>query len=170
MEMHFIEENPMGDVYKNLVDYAMRTSDAFMLVYRANGRGELTDKQKEIRPCLAPYRLKTRHNLMWPGIIYRGFEGCIFDENSYIDIYRTSDELLPLLYEPGGLFNWSRDYPDDLCFFRKGECWLTTTGHEKIGYIACQTKEDETILSLIGVRHKITNCTPELFFEEYKLD
>lgn len=170
MEAHLIEDNIVGSAYERLIDYAMRTSDAFLLAFIDRG-GKLTSKQAEIRCQLASYRVKTRHNLMWPGITYGLVEGGIIAEESFVDIYRTSEELLPFLYEVGGLFNWVRPYPEDLCFFRKGACWLSNTAHERVAEILCQTEEDTMLLPSIGMQYRRTpNCDPTMYIEEYTLD
>jgi|GEM_PF-5412653 len=63
-----------------------------------------------------------------------------------------NDFVSQILSCANDLFAWQLPfYPEDLCLFSKGKCWLETIAHEKLGYIYDDSEETKEFLRSIGV-------------------
>lgn len=168
--MKFIDIEPNGQIYKKLIEYSIETCDTFMF-FICNY--EQIDNYREKMSCflamLKPLLKKTRHNgvkvTCWPG-------SKSWDNRFERDImfYRSDKSAIETLLRPTGLYQWQYpDYPEDICFFRNGYCWLTTSAHEGLAYIITNDKSEYNKLESIGVvfKQKEYEDTPSIFFEEY---
>lgn len=176
METHILTGEIKGDTYRKFIQYLVETSDTFMLVFLdpplpkgSKGKINYYEETAKTRKLLAPYLIKSRKNTVWPGTV-QGDGDISLTRDDYIDIYRASLDLLPFLFKPDDIHNWVPPYPQDLCFFRKGYCWMDNTVHERMTSIHCQTEEDARLLDRLGVRHDVyKNWPTELFYENYTL-
>lgn len=139
---------PKGEIYEKLIEYAIRTTDAFMFVccnyYNSKQYGK---KTATMRRRLAPLSIKRRHNPEWPGTVVMSNK-----YNYNICFYRSHPDAEPVLKEPGHSFGWTYpDFPEDLAFFRKGSCWMTTVAHEEMLWFTNETKEDIAFLKSLGL-------------------
>lgn len=143
-----IYTEPKGKIYEKLIEYAMQTTDAFMFVccnyYNSK---QYAQKAAKMRKQLAPLSIKRRHNPKWPGTIINS------DKYNYnICFYHSHSMAVPVLKEPGHSFGWIYpDFPEDLAFFRKGSCWMTTVAHEEMLWFTNETKEDVEFLKSLGL-------------------
>ena len=152
--------------YSKLIEYAMETSDAFMLVYFSYGKQKkYSFGVKQIKKALRPYRIKRRYDTQWPSNIS-------FDvRNTYvIEVYRSNMEALNFLRIPGSLFSWMHpSFPEDIAFFNNSKCWLLTSAHERYFRVYFRNQEDdEFIRPLLGKYEEETfGSMEDLYCEEY---
>lgn len=165
--MPYIYKEPVDNSYKNLIKYAIRNSDAFMLVTCDYYKQK--EFKKNVLPFiekLEPYLIKIRHNKIWPGQERLGRK----KHNIYL--FKIYPELEKLLLEPNGLYKWTYpNYPEDISFFRKGKCWLASIAHEKWSNVYPDSAEEIKELRKLGVEFEqfndINEC--ENFYEEYEV-
>ena len=161
--MRYIVDNVEGIHYNELIEYAFRTSDYFMLVYCSYGR-PFKKKVKEIKEKLKPYLVKKRHNSVWPGTESYSDRKYKFD----ICFYKTDINVISTILQAESLLKWEYpQYPEDICFFRKNKCWLFTVAHEEIIGVVNETVEDLSFLKTIHVTtESSTNDSAWEFTEE----
>jgi len=69
-----------------------------------------------------------------------------------IYVIKLTPFVLGMLCCASGLFAWKMPfYPEDLCLFKNGKCWLETIAHEKLGYIYDDSEETKEFLRSIDV-------------------
>lgn len=100
-----------------------------MLVF-ANYYGKgLPARAKQIQKELKPFRVKSRTNPSWPGVL----ETYCPNTTYKINFYHCCDESKIFLHEFDKLSDWSRPRnAEDLAFFKNNQCWFYSVGHEKI--------------------------------------
>ena len=132
-----------GKVYSDFIDYAFEECNYFMLVY-VNYYGKGYSKiMKDFKNALKPYKVKSRTNPSWPGVL-----GTICPDTTYkIIFYRNDLKAKELLKQVSKLSDWTRPhYPQDLAFFKGNKCWSFSVGHEKIAGIVDATDKDMNFL------------------------
>lgn len=153
--------------YKRLLGYAMKTSDAFMLVYFSQKKGgRLSRDVNKIKQGLKPYRIKKRHNPDWPSTT------SLDKRNKYIiEVYKSSLDVMDILLKPDSLFSWMPPhFPEDLSFFSHNKCWLSTSAHGKYLDVFIRTPEDyDTFTSLLSVYEENDVESSDMFYEEYSI-
>ena len=144
-----LNQEPRGEAYNSLIDYALETCDTFMLVscdyYRSGTfKREVKPILKELRPLL----IKKRHNPCWPGTT-------VMSSNRYqytILFYRCDRAAADLLKLPGHSFGWEYPhFPEDLAFFRRGQNWMATVAHEEMLWFNRETRQDRFFFRNLGV-------------------
>lgn len=115
---------------------------------------------------LKPYLVKVRHKPEeWPSTKCGDSSDKI---NFDINVYKVCSEVRPYLLEPGGLFHWiSPYYPEDLCFFNDGYCWLSTSAHERNAEIYTNNKDNLQVLKDLGLKFKYVEKEIKMFHEGY---
>lgn len=138
---------------------------------RLRDRKIFKESAKPFLKKLDPYMIKKRNfPTEWPGT-----QVIFYDNNTDVDIcvYKMCEEVKKFLLEPKGIFKWKYPYfPEDLCFFKDGECWLETTAHDEFGIIYTNDFEDIETLKNIGVNFDYTERNEkeiDLFHEDYNL-
>ena len=164
MKTLYSEKDVKEHDYVMLIEYAMKKSDAFMLVYRSSGwRRRLSSKAKQINAALKPYRIKRRYDSQWPSTISMG-------KNYIVEVYRSDIKVLDILREPGSLFSWLPPYfPQDISFFYRNRCWFYTCAHENFLRIYYKDQEDDMFISpLLGdYKEEEDTSLADLYVEEY---
>lgn len=141
-------EKLRGKAYKDMIEVAIKLSDAVMLVYADSDDHPMSDGERDMRCLLSPYLLYSRNNgevtpeqpyFEWPGtrIGYRDptdpaelfYSG---DSRIYVDTYAVSDFVKDVLLSADSFEDWMhhKGRPTDMCFFKDGACWFETTVHE----------------------------------------
>lgn len=160
-----------GDDYKRVVSFALENSDAVMLIFQSYGR-PFKRAIKAIRKELKPFRIASRSNhnakgeaFEWPGTI-------TWDKTSLIhaDTYRLSPEVRAYILSADDLFSWIYpERPEDISFFFKGECWLSTTAHEAFCDVFDHEYEMACLLDSLGIEYEKNFEKPKRFSEKYAL-
>ena len=89
------EERCVGDVHHAFLDYAFSQANFFMLVF-ANYYGKgLPARAKQIQKELKPFRVKSRTNPSWPGVL----ETYCPNTTYKINFYHCCDESKIFLHE-----------------------------------------------------------------------
>ena len=147
-----------GQVYYDFIDYAFDKADYFMLVY-ANYYGKyFTEQKKHFKEALKPYEIKTRNTPNWPGTLNTFCPDTTYE----VVFYKTEVGAKKVLKEHDCLSAWtSPNQPEDLAFFKGGECWFYSVGHEKIAAIIHLTDEDERFLEIKKLANRKNAFLPE---------
>lgn len=161
-----IYKDVCGNDYKRLIDYLFNRSDAFMLVYFKYTQNEkLKPLTRRIKTGLAPYKIKIRHNTVWPTTIS--------SDKHYHDIvvYKTSLEARQYLDLIDHIFGWEYYNPIDLCFFKDGYCMFAVTAHEEFATIYFEDDEDTSKISDLIEKYAEKEKFEKkwLFYEDYKI-
>lgn len=124
------------------------------------------DSAKPFLQKLQPFLIKVRHKPEeWPSTKCGDNSGKI---NFDINLYKVCREVRAHLLEPEGLFHWQYPYfPEDLCFFKDGYCWLSTSAHERDASIYTNNKDDVQELENMGLKFKYKEQEINMFYEEY---
>ena len=161
-----------GENYKKFISFAFEKSDAVLLIYRSYGR-PFKRHILEIRRALKPFLLSSRSNakmkknadgFKWPGTV-------TWDEALIqVCVYRLSPEVREYILSMNDLFDWMYpERPEDIAFFSGGECWLSTTAHEKFCDIFKYEREAALLLTALGVAYERFSGSCEPDAEKYKL-
>lgn len=131
-------------------------------------RAQIYKKSKEpFLQKLQPYLVKVRHKPEeWPST--KCGDSNSSKINFDINLYKVCKEVRPHLLEPEGLYHWIYPYfPEDLCFFKDGYCWLSTSAHERDASIYTNNKDDVQELKNLGLKFKYKEQEIKMFYEEY---
>lgn len=161
-----------GENYKKFMSFAFEKSDAALLVYQSYGR-PFKRRIQEIRSRLKPFLLSTRNNAKmkknadgfeWPGTV-------TWNESlMHVCVYRLSPEVREYILSANDLFDWMYpERPEDIAFFSNGECWLSTTAHEKYCDIFGHEREAALLLAGLGVAYERFSAPCAPYAEEYTL-
>lgn len=116
---------------------------------------------------LQPYLVKERHKPEeWPSTKCgeNNSDKIHFD----INVYKVCKQVRRYLLEPKGLFHWIHPYfPEDLCFFKDGFCWISTSAHERKAEIYTKEEDDTKVLKNLGLKFKSEKKETRMFHEEY---
>ena len=168
--MRFIEKEPQNRVYERLLEYGLETCDTLMFFTcnyycLKNYNGNMNKFLSSFLPLLK----KSRHNEMqsteWPGTVSADNR-----HERNIMFFKCDLSIKDLLVKPKRLYAWMYpDFPEDLCFFREGNCWLTSSAHEQFSYVITNDRHEFDILESMGIifdskEYKDVGYT---FFEEY---
>lgn len=144
-----------GRQYELFLDYALSSTDYFMLVYKNYYNHGFSKPLKEIRSKLAPLKIKRRSNPQWPGT-----PGTYCRDTAYQVVFYKNDSCAKdVLLKAEDIFGWrSPLFPEDLAFFRGNECWFYSVAHEKIAMVVEPNDEDITFFKRLGL-YEDTNLT-----------
>lgn len=176
-----------GSIYKKFIDYAIKKSDAFMLVTRRHrvrasvpkmpnwiNNGIETEFLKKCKEKLNSDRImfkkstETFSKEIEPFLIKKRHDPVwpgtqvlspIGNESNFdICIYQSCEEVKPYLLRVEHLFQWMYPYyPEDLCFFKDNKCWFYACSHEERSYILADSKDEVKAFEDMGI----------VFFDEY---
>ena len=121
-------DEPAGQVYERLLDYALRARSQFSLVWRE----QLTFEKSAhaIAHRLGPDLVSEAKTDTWPGTQLLG-------HLATVRTYRLSANALAVLREAAGLYDWrAPSRPEDLAFYTSdGRPWLGSIAHERAAFV-----------------------------------
>lgn len=160
-----------GKVYINLINYLMSRCD--VLVYRLPNFNQfsVTPEAQEIYPeqklgihinnendnDFSKYKKRVNSKFshlekycIGMSVSWKYFSS-IYGHDSEIKIYKLDEEFRgSLLAHADSLYDWRHPkLPEDLHFFSKGECFLSSIAHENMCHITTETPQDAKILEKI---------------------
>ncbi|WP_342564625.1 hypothetical protein NST84_05495 [Paenibacillus sp. FSL R7-0345] len=137
-------EEPVGEAYRTLIQLALEVCDTFILVKR--DQMALETEGVELLERLQPYHIKTLKEDDWPGTK-------LFGHYADVHYFRCAQEAAAILLEyTSGLYSWVQPrLPDDLCFLKNGEPWLTNTAHEHMSFLDTGVEEELVRLERSGL-------------------
>lgn len=165
--MLWFREEPMGEKYRKLIEYAMKKSDAFLLAYEYPRKLDIeVNRIKSFQDRLAPYLIKKRNEVYWKDTIDYNYSGRICNDpggKNCVEIYRATLDALPILYEPDALYRWfvNYGYPTDLSFYKYGVCWFASICHESDAALTWITQDDTAFFRSIGINYLWDNSDDE---------
>lgn len=136
-----IYNDPKGDAYRWLIDYAMSRCPVFALADRGwKDSGETCSRVFE---ALEPYLLRTQscESALGTSAIAYSLEGAIY-------YYRCDPEAAIIIKEAASsLFAWQHPHlPEDLCFLdENGKDWLYNVAHEQMAGLHIGETEGKAI-------------------------
>lgn len=123
-----IADEPVGEVYKQLLGFASRARCQFSLVWRE--QLEFEESACEIASRLKPDLMSEIRTDEWPGTRLIG-------HMATVRTYQLSGKALAVLSETHGLYDWrAPSLPEDLAFYTSdGSPWLGSIAHERDAFI-----------------------------------
>ncbi|RKN71188.1 leucine-rich repeat domain-containing protein [Paenibacillus ginsengarvi] len=176
-----IYNDPKGEAYRRLVDYAVRHSATFALAEREYR--ELSETCAYVFEALRPYLIRSRscESLLGTSAIAYTREGTIY-------VYRCCPEAADILKTASpSLFAWQHpQLPEDLTFMdEEGRDWLMNVAHEQSASLNIEEEEAKRLseeidgLFLTGefnrsldamIRDAIRHNAEKLYIEGYGID
>ena len=158
------EERCVGDVYHAFLDYAFSQANFFMLVFAIYYGKGLPARAKQIQKDLIPFRVKSRTNPSWPGVL----ETYCPNTTYKINFYHCCDESKIFLHEFDKLSDWSRPRnAEDLAFFKNNQCWFYSVGHEKIAAFLHATSRDMQFIKEHALLDSPRLCPYDRYYDAY---
>lgn len=141
-------DNCRNEKYMSFVDYAIKSSDYFMLVYINYYSKGLSKTAKEIKKSLKPFQVKKRTNASWPGTPSTYCR----DTTYQVIFYKTDTKTTQILKSSNALTAWKNPiFPQDLAFFRGNDCWFYSVTHENIFAFINPSEKDIEFLNTIDL-------------------
>lgn len=159
--------------YEKLLKYVFQKCDVVSFVTRTD-KIKLNFDAKEKLKILEQNLFEKYHKYF----IGNKEEDWVKENNSVFNVYyithfyRLGNELKEYLLSNKNLYNWLEPkYPEDICFYKNGYCWLYSVTHEEICDIYCENEEEYEYLKSIGIEFVEDKFVPtpkeELYYEEY---
>lgn len=124
---------PKKKDYSKLIDFALKTSDHFSLVFSKDY--ENNRLHNNVYEKIKNYILNTKKMSIHPET------GSIFDNSVLIHI-KANPDLYPVFLITDEIYAWDgHKLPGDLCMYKNNTCWLRVIGHEKLCFINEETAE-----------------------------
>lgn len=138
-----IVREPVGNLYRDLLAYALRHCRQFILVPRGAGSLEPEPPVRLALSDLDPFLLKSKLVSEWPGTRLIGHD----TEVRWFEYNSSSAQILKTAATH--LYQWERpELPEDLCLMRDEESpWLVTIAHERDAYLKLEVSEMSVIAS-----------------------
>jgi len=130
-------ENVEGKGYEEFIDLVLRFSDKFLLVERKDMGS--SDNLKKVLKKLESSLIEMKEQSEWPStMLGDGATAKVY----YYNIDNNSKKVLK--EESNSLFSWQQPkLPEDLCFIKGDNAWVSTSSHEEFCDIS---SEDKTII------------------------
>lgn len=128
-------DDPKGEAYGKLIDYAVSRCSRFVLVVQ-DDLG-FSESGKKVLAALEPHLIEKTRSDQWPGTR-------ILDKTAWVCYYRCSEKAAEILKEAANsLFSWQQPaLPEDLSFLTEdGTPWLVNTAHESWAGIKGEPEE-----------------------------
>lgn len=155
-EFSIDEHDIKGEAYKIFIRYALEYSDTFTFcipnfnylrvtdtnkafldkedIADSKSRTNIKDNEdfkiykRNVQPFLNVIEnqiIATYNNTVYNGQIYN------YDSEIYVAEIKDIDKCFEFLTSADSLFSWKANkYPEDICFFANGYCWLQSIAHE----------------------------------------
>ncbi|KYH32051.1 hypothetical protein CLTEP_22960 [Clostridium tepidiprofundi DSM 19306] len=124
----FIQTNPEGNTYYNLLDIAFDTCDTFIFVIRKDM--DSNDSIFNIIDMLKESLIEMKEESKWPGTK-------LLEDTAYVYYYKADDNAKKIIKDiSNSLYEWVQpNFPEDLSFIKDEKNWLINMAHEKQAYI-----------------------------------
>lgn len=160
-----------GESYRGFVRYALERSDYFTFQMPNFEHYIISEKNRHLVPDemiedieSLPSNIKDneffiRYNektapllgIIKEQIVSDSYDMTYLDEiynygtKTYIVKISDVESCYGFLTAADSLFSWRADnFPEDICFFRDGKCWLKTVSHEKYAFVdVCDESKEE---------------------------
>lgn len=83
----------------------------------------------------------------WPGTQTK-------DTHKVMNVYNSRKFRTTFTNLPNFFSAIENNLPEDICFYRNGDVWLSTISHEKLAFVSNATKSDIVFLKENGIRFK----------------
>jgi hypothetical protein len=135
-----LQDEPTGQMYRDLLAFAGRNSTAVSLVWRL----QFGPHGHAVEAALHPWMIRESETQSWPGTELVG------DSNrALVRFYQPHPQVLAELAQADGLYAWlaSSDRPEDLAFYGRDErYWLGSIAHEREGFVATDLIDVDALL------------------------
>lgn len=139
-----IYDNPKDEVYRALIDYAVKKCTKFVLVEVKQISS--SNNVKKVLNALEPYLINKIKSDRWPGTISGS-------DNNLVYTYEFNERSAKILKESANsLFSWVQpNLPEDLSFITEdGKEWLVNTAHEKMASLQIDEEEAKLLSNSIN--------------------
>lgn len=128
MKKYYLNGFSNSKSYLKFVDFAIKNSDAFSLVYFKYNNSEIPEKTVEqVEKILCPFEIYSELVNEWASMKTLNEFNHIYN----LKMYKAEEGAKEALVNADSLFEW--DYPQlpmDLCFFKDGYAWVSSCAHE----------------------------------------
>ncbi len=166
MNKYWLEDFKTKENYLQFIEYMVKKSDAFSLVYfRYHKSEKIKTNVKEIKEILRPFKIKSWYGTEWASMI-------TLNENNHIYqivTYRSEPGVEKALGRASRVFEWHYpEFPMDLCFFQNGTAWFSSCAHEELGFLYTDDKKTLQELQALGANLTLYDEVKpsSLFYEE----
>ena len=146
--MFELEKSLDNEKYIKFIEFALNTSDFFMLVYCKKKHEGFKRSMKTIKRGLSDLKVMSQFRFSWADTImspYCGFE-------YQVCFYRSDSSALHHLLSAKSLFEWDWPLlPQDLCFYRMSHCWFYSVSHERMAIVTAPTQQDITFFKQLDI-------------------
>lgn len=155
MKKYLINSFSSKEAYVSFINYAVTHSDYFSLVYfRYSEKDRVKKSIKEIHNKLQKHKVCVKRGGRWPEVI-------VSPENKHVYkvvLYKSDTDVIPILSVVNSLQEWEfPQYPEELCFYRDGICWITTV------HLYTDNNNEINYLSELGIELTKLGSTDDLF-------
>ena len=143
-----LKKEPVGLVYKSLLDFALRRCQSFSFVWRDQMEFErsASDFEVQIRSHLASEKRSNE----WPGTWSASNE-------NIVRRYHCEENSINKLARVNGVYSWiAPQYPEDIVFYLpNGNPWFVSIAHEKTSWFEGEIEIIEDVIANIpGLKMK----------------
>lgn len=124
-----IQNEPKREAYNALIDFAFDICEEFQLVVRTDIL-QYKDSFLDLNDWFGDAFVEVHEQHEWPSTN-------LFDDTAKVYYFKTTDEAKRVLKEKAeSMFEWIHpELPEDLCFFKDGEAWLSSSSELKELYV-----------------------------------
>ena len=138
-----ILEEPKGEIYQGLLDYAIAYCETALLV--VGHHSKFSTAGQHVLQALSPFLKHEVESHEWPGTR-------MLWDTALVLQYQYGPELATILKGAADrLYSWQQpDLPEDLSLLRQdGEPWLVTIAHENDSYLKLSREELEHLFEAL---------------------
>lgn len=168
-----------GSQYKHLIDFLLNKCDVFTFCLPNFGKKEICTNRSfcsdnpntngfsllDNGENFEFYKKKTLPKIdMVKNQIIKKYYDINYASSRYDrerEIYLVKiDSLLNInFFDNSGLFDWKYpNYPEDICFYANGKCFMETVSHEDFCFIYDCIEEVKTLLNILNIDYWETSC------------
>nr|WP_084778783.1 hypothetical protein [Nosocomiicoccus ampullae] len=139
-----VTENPSGKTYEALLDFLFETCDTFQLVVRTDIL-KYEHAFQDLNEWFGDSFIEVLEQHEWPSTN-------LFDDTAKVYYFKTTSEAKDKLLErSNSLYDWSLpDSPEDLCFFKDDEAYLSVSSELEEIYLYPTSDEEVAKIKNIG--------------------
>lgn len=153
--------------YTHFIDYMFGISDAFSLVFfRYKEDEKYSPTAARIKEKLERFKIYEKPTCAWGGTV-------TFDtRHEYLySLYRCDIGAREILLSADNLFEWDYEkYPMDLCFFKEGYSFFSSTVHEHRAVLCTDDEKAIEDLTQLGIEcNPLPDTNGKMFFDQFAI-
>ena len=135
--------------YLMFVERCFFECDVFSFCLPVFGKNEFTEYKNKIKPILNTFK---------SNLIYAEQTKCYLDQKTEhineVYYYNTLGLSCEPFNQLESIYDWRYpNFPEDICFYKNGECWLQSIAHEHLCFIYDDSKEIKDYIKWLGFQY-----------------